>query len=224
MAHSFFIKKCFESIARVLFPPRCVVCKKNGTGLCTPCSTNLPLADELDDARLYAVFDYGSPIVRSIIHDAKYYHHGDGLRALTHLAVPYISEHLADELHGGTAENITFVPIPQHRQKTRARGFNQSKLIAEACAQEMVGARVAPLLTKTRATRPQAHTRNKKERFENIAGSFTSKPINRPEMLYIIVDDVITTGATVLEAIRALKHAGVRHVRAVALAHGYKRN
>jgi predicted amidophosphoribosyltransferase len=115
---------------------------------------------------------------------------------------------------------MLIVPIPSHKEKLRKRGFNQSILIAQWWSAYIPGSQIKSLLQKITPTLPQA-TLNKKKRLHNVTGSMQCDTSLNPHLLYVIVDDVITTGATCAEARRALKHAGARKICTVALAHGY---
>ncbi len=85
----------------------------------------------------------------------------------------------------------------------------------------MPGSQVLSVLHKTRATVAQARAHNIHERRKNLSHSMAADGKLDKKVLYILVDDVITTGSTVREAGRALRAAGAKHICAVALAHGY---
>ena len=117
-------------------------------------------------------------------------------------------------------DSIVLVPVPQHVSKTYSRGFNQSVLLCR-WLQPALGATVRPLLKKVRATDAQAHAPDRSQRQKNLADSMRASGTADPNALYIVVDDVITTGSTIAEAGRALRAAGAVHVYGMALAHGY---
>lgn len=113
-----------------------------------------------------------------------------------------------------------FVPVPLHVQKLRERGYNQSLLLANALAKRFdssvkeVLQRVKKTPTQTKLTREQ--------RIKNVAGAFALRPqcgnlIKDKEL--VLIDDVLTSGATFQEAAHILKHAGARNVWGFALAH-----
>lgn len=209
----------FTSLIQLLFPLRCRGCKTPGTALCTLCVHTIRLATDLPE-KTYAVFDYGNPIVRGAIRDLKYHAHSETARALANHAVPYIIEYLSEEIQSIRTQSIVLTAIPTHSQKLHARGFNQSILLAQWWSEQIPGANLLPLLHKTRHTSPQAHLTRKK-RLQNVVGSMHCTHSLDPKVLYIVVDDVITTGATSTEARRALKAAGARKIHTIALAHGY---
>jgi ComF family protein len=109
------------------------------------------------------------------------------------------------------------VEVPLHRTRRRERGYNQAGLLAEALAEAIGAPRLPDALARVRATRAQARL-GPAERRRNMAGAFR---VNRPETLagrsVLIVDDVLTTGATLESALGALAAAGAE-ARALVLA------
>jgi ComF family protein len=112
------------------------------------------------------------------------------------------------------------IPVPLHEKRLRKREFNQSALIAKYLASSM-GLRVMlNSLVKVRDTMPQVGL-SSQARKKNIKGAFavendsliTGKDI-------VLVDDVVTTGATVRECSKVLKKAGARNIYVITLAHG----
>lgn len=111
------------------------------------------------------------------------------------------------------------VPVPLHARRLRERGFNPAALLAYAVAREL-GSRVAPpgLLVRLRDTPTQTRL-DRRARQANVAGAFGSaRPREIAARRLLLVDDVATTGATLVEASRALRKAGARHVDAVCAA------
>ncbi len=100
------------------------------------------------------------------------------------------------------------IDVPLHRTRQRERGYNQAAALAVALAEAIATPRLAGALTRVRATRAQARL-GPAERRKNIAGAFR---VERPTALegrsVLLVDDVLTTGATLESALAALKSAG----------------
>ncbi len=96
------------------------------------------------------------------------------------------------------------VPVPLHPAKERERGYNQSQILATVIG-EMLGARVEPVVTRTRQTLAQASL-GRDERLENVQGAFGLNPSRAfPAGLhYLLVDDVRTTGSTLNACAQAL--------------------
>lgn len=102
------------------------------------------------------------------------------------------------------------VPVPLHIKRLRARGYNQSLLLARAASKELGVEVYASALKRTRHTRPQIELKHE-DRRRNVRGAFTThgaRALSGKNVL--LVDDVYTTGATIAECSRVLKKAGAR--------------
>lgn len=109
------------------------------------------------------------------------------------------------------------VPVPLHRARLRRRGYNQALELARPLARALgvpVGAQV---LQRHRATAPQSE-RDARARRANVRGAFAVSPGVRAPAHVAVLDDVMTTGATLEACTRALRRAGVRRVDVWALA------
>lgn len=222
-----------STLVRLIFPERCLGCKKTGSYLCANCLDRLPPAEPIVDLPALTCFDYHDKRIKRAIWLLKY----KGITSLTPLFARLIYdkliEQLADEVNilPGLGNNWLVMPIPLSRERTRERGYNQASLIAR----ELV--KLAPtnlelaenILIKIKHTPTQVSIPNRRERLNNLKDAFAltidhhnrpSWPINLQGRRIILVDDVITTGATMREAMKVLKHAGTRTVLAVAIAHG----
>ena len=104
--------------------------------------------------------------------------------------------------------------VPLHFRRYLQRGYNQSALIARKVAAAL-GVPYSPLLTRTTATRQQARLQ-RKERFANVEGAFHAKPVQGKRVL--LIDDVITSGATTAACVNALQRAGAAEVKLAAIA------
>jgi len=109
------------------------------------------------------------------------------------------------------------VPVPLHWRRRWRRGFNQSALLARALARRF-GLRITPALRRVRATAVQAGLSHSGRR-ANVAGAFRVRPgVRLDGRRVLLVDDVLTTGATASACAAALKQAGARYVAALTLA------
>lgn len=117
-------------------------------------------------------------------------------------------------------ETDIMIPVPLHEKRLRKREFNQSALIAEYLAASQVITVMLDCLVKVRDTMPQVGL-SSQERRKNIKGAFA---INNKSLIsgkdIVLVDDVVTTGATVRECSKVLKKAGARDIYVITLAHG----
>ena len=110
------------------------------------------------------------------------------------------------------------VPVPLSRSRRRQRGFNQSELLAEVLSRQYHKLISANNLVRVRETPAQASL-SRAERLQNLEGAFRLK---RPEefsgKVVLLVDDVLTTGATAAEISRLLKQAGTKTVYVLVIA------
>lgn len=153
---------------------------------------------------------YKNPL-KEIVHQFKY--HGYYGLAET-LANRLIDKHLT------AIEKVRptlVVPVPLDSFRMRMRGFNQSALMSDIISKRLHIAAAGELLTKSRRTKDQTKLDFEK-RAENLKGAFKVIEETKPGERTILIDDVITTGATLCEAVRALKEAGGQVVMAAAIA------
>jgi len=134
-------------------------------------------------------------------------------RGATRLAA-WLGERLAGEVAGAGWRPTVVCAVPLHPSRRRRRGFDQALLLARrAAAALQVPCR--PLLARTRATRSQARL-PREERLRNVRGAFRSDPA--PGARVLLVDDVLTTGATASACRAALLAAGATQVRIAVVA------
>jgi ComF family protein len=118
---------------------------------------------------------------------------------------------------------VTVVPVPLHRDRRRERGYNQAEALARGLMVELgKGKRGVELdsrcLQKILATPPQTGL-SPAERRENVRGAFAvSDAHSLKDQAVVLIDDVMTTGATLSACARVLKAAGARRVVALTLA------
>jgi ComF family protein len=177
------------------------------TGRCGLCRLGLQGFD--------AVYSYGSyeGTLRELVHLFKY----SGVRPLART----FGKLLAQALPRETTFDV-IIPMPIHWLKKWQRGFNQSELLAREIGKKW-NVPVQNVIRRKKATRPQAGLTNAKRR-ANMQGAFQiaggkatrGKPL--AGMRVLLVDDVVTTGATASACARVLKRAGAAHVALLALA------
>lgn len=109
------------------------------------------------------------------------------------------------------------VPVPIHPRRHRARGFHPAGVLAEAVAHALAGRCVPDALATTRETASQTGL-DRAARRRNVRGAFAPRPGFVAERAVVLVDDVVTTGATLAACARALRRAGAREIHAVCVA------
>lgn len=109
------------------------------------------------------------------------------------------------------------VPVPLHPKRLVKRGFNQSLELGRLLSARTARPIAAEALKRLRNTTPQSRLKGR-ERLENIKGAFCADPEHVRDRSVLLVDDVLTTGATIEECTKALHSAGAGHVEVLVLA------
>jgi ComF family protein len=195
----------------LLFPPHCVNCGRVGSFLCRHC------VDEVIWAAPRQVWGFDDTVVAleyegvasTAIHALKY----DGQVRLVEPLGELLCQAMFDL--DWPVDLVTAVPL--HPKRLQERRFNQAALIG--CYVALTYAwRFAPhVIRRIRETASQVDL-SASERRTNVTGAFAADPENVQGMRVAIVDDVITTGATLLACADALREAGAEEVYGVALA------
>jgi ComF family protein len=209
-------KKCLAEPAPLIAEFSCVACRMpfvnrfplDASGRCMLCRMGLRGFD--------AVYSYGSyeGTLRQLIHVFKY----EGVRPLAKNFGRYMAQALPRE-----AGFDMIVPMPLHWFKQWQRGFNQAELLAAEIGRTW-NVPVRKAVRRRRVTAPQAGLTNAKRRV-NVQGAFRMARGGRLDGLRVLlVDDVVTTGATASACARVLKRAGAAHVSLLALARTDRRS
>jgi ComF family protein len=197
--------------ASALVPPRCAGCEAPGAWLCLDCRAGCdPLGAGTPGLPIVAAGAYAGPLRRAI-HRFKYREE----RGLAEELGALVAERLAADLARGIVIDA-LVPVPLHRERARARGYDQVALLA-AVASFRVALPGVGALRRIRAARPQVEL-DRGERARNVAGAFVAVAGSLHGARVALIDDVTTTGATLREAARAARAAGARSTRAYVIA------
>jgi ComF family protein len=132
----------------------------------------------------------------------------------------WFAERLAEMVgaeRDGLAADVV-VPVPLHRERERERGYNQAALLSKPLARRLRLPHKAALLMRIRA-RPDKQVLSLEERWESVRGAFATRPgIQVDNLRVLLVDDVLTTGATLDSCSRALREAGAKSVIGLTVA------
>ena len=132
----------------------------------------------------------------------------------------WFAERLAELVRGEAAVMTAdlVVPVPLHRQRQRERGHNQAELISRPLAKLLGLPHRGVLLVRTKP-RPDKHILTLRERWEAVRGAFATRPGSQVDNLRVLlVDDVMTTGATLDACSKALCDAGAKSVLGLTVA------
>jgi len=237
------IRSLFNGLKDLVYPPICTVCRERITsaqpyqGLCLPCSQRIGLtippfclkcfrpltADNVAYCRncteqtLHFDFAYCacpfSPFLRQLLLQFKFHQKTYLRHVFAERIIEFIRQYNLD-----IGQFDLFVPMPLSNVRLRERGYNQSYLIADILARHFHKPCPQNVLVKARHTASQSSLA-KKERFTNVEGAFrinsSAKIINTN---ILIIDDLMTTGATASAAAFALKSAKANKVAILTLA------
>ncbi len=164
---------------------------------------------------------YKATIVRDAVHAAKYHSHARASELLAQAIASSVAEDVADRQAFGTYTAPYITAVPLHPEREKERGFNQSERIARALAEAMgMHDAYRETLVRSRNTEHQARSQSKAARIRNMQGAFciAENAVVRGKDI-LLVDDVVTTGATMGAARSVLIKAGARNVLCIAVAH-----
>ena len=221
-----------DKVIEFIFPSACASCGKLGPMICSSCRSKFEAIDnpiclrcgrpstksvvtcqscgieEFNLNQSRACFKYSEPL-ESVIKQYKY----SGLHAL---AEP-LGNLMAQKWPAWTQFPDMIVPVPLHIRRLRSRGFNQAELLANQI-EAIVGIEVNNhILRRERRTRPQVDL-NPKERKKNVYRAFSAESYAIRGKRILLIDDVFTTGATLISAAGTLLEAGADSVSAYCLA------
>jgi predicted amidophosphoribosyltransferase len=186
-----------------LLPTPCVVCLKLGAPLCVGCQKGFvtgSLRFEIAGVTGFAISSY-SKEAAVIVNSVK----EKGITSLIPYLADLIVPHWPQELH-----RPILVPIPSSPSNTKKRGFSHTSIMAKALARRVVGSSSRKFLKSARVRLDQVGL-SPSDRVKNLEGAFRADlggfhDLARP---VVLVDDVLTSGATMAEAIACLRASGV---------------
>lgn len=186
--------------------PRCAAHAPAGQ-LCGACLADVPVFDET-----VAAFDYAFPLDR-LLQSYKFNENLSLTSVFSAALLAAVRQHLQQS---GAPLPDRVIALPLARKRLAERGFNQSALLAELMAKHLDIAYAPHGLLKVRDTPPQAGL-DRPARLKNVRGAFDCGE-SLAGLRIALVDDVMTTGATLSEAAKVLKRAGATYISAWVVA------
>lgn len=207
-----------DAILDLLFPPKCVFCQELTEGglICPKCAAALPETGDAAVRELSAGFRCAAPlyyegIARESLLRFKFHDRGHYARG----CAPLLAQTAALEL-GDCFDFVSWTPVS--RKRLRERGYDQAELLArELC--RLWETEPVRTLQKSVHTPAQSGIAEAEKRRANVLGVYEA--VNRPQWAgkrILLVDDILTTGATLREAARTLTLAGAAEVTALTVA------
>ena len=210
--------KILDRLLELLYPTKCAFCHKltGGDKICKSCRTALPLTPKGAQVQKF-------PFISACV--SPLYYTGDVRESLLRYKFGSLSayaEVYASFMAKCIDENqfscdiITWVPLS--RKRLRKRGYDQARLLAEELSR-ISGIGCCRLLKKTRNNPAQSGTGSAEKRRANVSGVYRAADGEKIKgKSILLVDDIVTTGATLSECGRVLMSAGAREVKAVTVA------
>ena len=218
------MKRLFTALLDLIYPPKCPFCRSvldhAAEGVCPICEQSLPHAGvkcrRLENGMLTLTALRYEGAVRAAVRRYKF----SGAAVYAKAFGKRMAACLREE-RDPSCFIVTWVPLSDKRRKIR--GYDQARLLAEAVAEELGLGKPAPLLRKLRDNRPQSLLTDHEERRRNVSGIYgvnDPAPVRGKHIL--LVDDVTTTGSTLLACASVLKRAGAAEVTGLTLARAAK--
>lgn len=223
-----------NTILDILFPVKCISCGKTGSFLCLTCLSLSPPAERESAKWIFPLYDYRYPIIKKSLWLLKYKNRKKLASVFAEILYEKILEELSELFIMENFHEPILIPIPLSGKRYRERGYNQAELICRelikinnlrlsARADYGVDLKLENgILIKIKDTEHQAHIKNRHLRLKNIVGSFAIKK-EKEDLIknrnIILIDDILTTGATLSEARKVLKQTGARKIIAFTVAH-----
>ena len=211
--------KLYYYLINLLFPPKCILCgkllEKNEQDLCRECRVDSPEYPNRKENLQFldsftAVWYYEGNVRRSLLR-YKFYNYRSFAAGYGRLLATKVMQSNPEGF-----DCLTWVPVSRLRKFRR--GYDQVELLAKAVGKEL-GMEPVPLLKKVRHNRPQSGISDASRRRANVLGVY--RETNREAIAgkkILLLDDILTTGATAGEASRVLLTAGAKEVHCAAVA------
>jgi len=217
-------KKIKEFILDIFFPIECLGCGLSNVWMCENCFQGLPLNKSFFETTdffpsyldgFFIASDWESKLLQKAIHSYKYNFIKELANFLARLMIIKFNYLLTiyPEL-----KQAIILPVPLHKKRKSWRGFNQAELLAKVLANNFAMQMETDVLKRIKNIKPQVNLKSF-EREKNISGAFGVTGIVKSKM-FLLIDDVMTTGSTMNECARVLKSVGAEKIYGLAVARG----
>ncbi len=217
------MQRLLHHVLDLVLPQRCVSCRALGENLCVSCingftvlpSLHCPLCNAViakpctlcrqcrrEHPKLRGIVvvgSYAGPL-RKAVHGFKY----QSRTSLSHNLGQLLS---ASIIEAGVPPSAAIVPVPLHHKREAARGFNQATLLAQEVSKTLHVPVLKDDIVRVVDTPPQVGL-SRSQRLRNVAGSFSARPGAYSRGGVLLVDDVATTGATLVTCARQIAQEG----------------
>lgn len=207
-------QKCFSSI-KLRQTQSCLACKRetNFGKFCTHCASSYNLDG------VFIASHYEQKIINKLIKNFKYYFVRELYQDLGKIFILFLNDLFDKKEQKINFQKSLIMPVPLSAYRKRWRGFNQSEILAHLVAENFNLELSVNELIRIKHTRPQVKL-NKIQRENNIKNCFNWSAGDLAGRQIILVDDVVTTGATLNECAKVLKNHGACKVWGLVLANG----
>lgn len=212
--------KIVNFILDLLYPPKCVFCGcvLDKSDICAECEKTLPYTK---GDSIYQKFPFVSKCISPLyykddVREAVLRYKFGGASCYSRRFGAIMSECAENNLDCGSIDMISYIPLSRKRQKNR--GYNQSELLARQISKN-TGVPCKATLKKIKNNKAQSTIKDNKQRATNVVGAYRVIDEHQLKGKHILlVDDVVTTGATLAECARMLKKSGAEVVYGITLA------
>ena len=208
-----YLLKIIHKILDLFFPITCLICNEPGPDLCKTCLTNLKWPKRTKHAWITSLWNYRDPHVETLMRHIK--------NVPNHRLAGIFAQLFSARILNRPTQPETWIiiPIPISNKRFRERGYNQAEILARPISQLFYFPLINNVLVKKKHTHKQGTSPSKEARAANVVGAFSVKNTHLiTKKNIILIDDILTTGATLSEARATLLKAGAKRVLALTIA------
>lgn len=207
----------------IIFPKRCLSCGAFDSYFCFACQEKMKFllsSESKKNLLIYSIFSYKEQGMAALIHSFKYAGLEEVFIELENFLLKK-KKYLEEKIKFNISGDVYYFPVVLHKKRLRERGYNQSGKLAMIFQKIWSGKILQNLVIRHKYSKAQANL-NRVERLQNlknkfILADFEFSEINKNDLL-VIVDDVLTTGATLMENYKILKNKWPGRIVGLTLA------